>query len=410
MEQRLTCCRETNTHLATAAAPAPEPRGLRLRTLQIGDRWSIENGGGGGGRVFVLLATHLAMQNIAFSGVVAGPPDLETTTNGLVRSFSPLEAGSFGRCLGARRTVSAILNSGGVDLVASHFAMYASPAIDKIMRLPHVVHFHGPWAAESLEEGSSHIAAGVKYHLEKAVYKRAQRVIVLSRAFADLACRDYGIDENKIAIVPGAVERGVFESKVTRTNARNLLGWPRDEFILLAVRRLSRRMGLNRLIGAMKIIKEIQPDVILYIVGQGAERGALERRVADLNLDQHVRFTGFLAGADLPLAYRAADINVVPSRALEGFGLVAAEALAAGTPSMVTPVGGLPEVVSLLSPSLIFRSSETPDIADGLLQAISGALALPGEEECRRYAMENFSGELMAERTARVYRESVRGP
>jgi len=380
-----------------------------LRTLQVGSRWSLENGGGGGDRIFALLAGNLPAQGVGFTGVVTGPDDLSATTNGLVRSFSPPTASTVQRWLGARRTISAILSSSKTDLVASHFALYISSALDKIRHLPHVVHFHGPWAAESLEEGSGRLSVAGKYQLEKAVYRRAERVIVLSKAFAELAHRDYGVDERKLRIIPGAVDTEYFDSGVTRASARALLGWPSDRPILVAVRRLSSRMGLDRLIQAMTAVRAAQPDALLYIVGQGTQRQTLEGQVAALGLDRNVRFMGFLPAQQLPLAFRAANINVVPTKALEGFGLVAAEALAAGTPSMVTPVGGLPEVVSLLSRSLIFRTSAAADIANGLILALRGELLLPSEDACRRHAVENFSASLMAARTTVIYREAVRG-
>jgi glycosyltransferase involved in cell wall biosynthesis len=90
---------------------------------------------------------------------------------------------------------------------------------------------------------------------------------------------------------------------------------------------------------------------------------------------------------------------------LEGFGLVAAEGLAAGTPSMVTPVGGLPEVVSGLSSNLIFPSALPVDIAEALCQAISRRLPLPTAEACSAYARAHFTTKRMAEQTASVYRE-----
>jgi glycogen synthase len=398
--------------LSNSISPGQVPgeRPTSLRTLHIGDRWSLEDGGGGADRILALLASELPQVGIEFKGLVAGPPGLGTITNGLVNGFSPAGAGTVQRWLGARRAVSVLLDSDSPPhLIASHFAMYMWSLLDKIRGLPHIVHFHGPWSAESLEEGAGRVSAIAKYRLEKAVYKRANRVIVLSQAFAELIRRDYGIQEDRIRVIPGAVACEVFALSITRAQARLRLGWPTDRPILLTLRRLSSRMGLDRLIEAMSAVRTAQPDVLLYVGGQGDQRRALEAQVTSLGLDRHVRFAGFIPSELLPFAYRAADINVVPTRALEGFGLVAAEALASGTPSMVTPVGGLPEVVSLLSRSLVFKSSAAPDIADGVIQALSGKISLPSEAACRRYAAEHFSARLMAARTALVYRETTNG-
>jgi glycosyltransferase involved in cell wall biosynthesis len=90
---------------------------------------------------------------------------------------------------------------------------------------------------------------------------------------------------------------------------------------------------------------------------------------------------------------------------LEGFGLVAVEALAAGTPSMVTPVGGLPEVISGLSPDLVFASASVEDIAQGISGVVSGSIALPSSSACRSFAAEHYSVSRMVAEVADVYRE-----
>ena len=76
------------------------------------------------------------------------------------------------------------------DLVAAHFALYTAPLLDLIHRTPLVVHFHGPWALESAVEGSGRISVGAKRMIEQLVYRRAQRVIVLSYAFAELVQKE----------------------------------------------------------------------------------------------------------------------------------------------------------------------------------------------------------------------------
>jgi glycosyltransferase involved in cell wall biosynthesis len=147
------------------------------------------------------------------------------------------------------------------------------------------------------------------------------------------------------------------------------------------------------------------PDVLLCIGGTGPIGSALRCQVKQAGLENHIRFLGFVPEADLPLAYRAADFNLVTSVALEGFGLVAAEALAAGTPSLVTPVGGLAEVVAPLSDVLVFRSIAVSDIAEGIVAVVRGTVCVPSENACRIYAFDNFSVSKAVWRTAEVYRE-----
>ncbi|MFL5516929.1 MAG: glycosyltransferase, partial [Gemmatimonadales bacterium] len=122
---------------------------------------------------------------------------------------------------------------------------------------------------------------------------------------------------------------------------------------------------------------------------------------------RHVRLLGRLSDAQLPLAYRAADMTVVPTVALEGFGLIAVESLAAGTPVLVTPVGGLPEVVAALSPALVLEGTGSAPLADGVLRALGGDLALPSADACREYVRAHFDARTAAGRTAEVYREAI---
>jgi glycosyltransferase involved in cell wall biosynthesis len=144
------------------------------------------------------------------------------------------------------------------------------------------------------------------------------------------------------------------------------------------------------------------------IAGDGPIRAELERQVASLGLEQDVRLLGFVPDAELPMAYRSADLTVVPSVALEGFGLVVAESLAAGTPCLVTPVGGLPEAVSGLSPALVLRATGAEAIAEGISGALTGAIILPGARQCIDYARRHYDWPVIAERTRLVYEEAMR--
>jgi glycosyltransferase involved in cell wall biosynthesis len=93
--------------------------------------------------------------------------------------------------------------------------------------------------------------------------------------------------------------------------------------------------------------------------------------------------------------------------ALEGFGLIVAESLAAGTPSLVSPVGGLPEGVGGLSRDLIMPLATAEDMAMSLQAALRGDVKLPNSAACRRYAEDSFSWPLVAARVATSYRRAL---
>lgn len=127
----------------------------------------------------------------------------------------------------------------------------------------------------------------------------------------------------------------------------------------------------------------------------------MQARIEAAGLTAHVRLIGFLSEESLPLAYRAADVGVTPSQALEGFGLVALECLAAGTPVVVTPVGGLPEAVGPLT-TLVCENAGAGALAERI-GAMIDSVERPSAAACRAHARAH-DWDVIAGRVAEVYR------
>ena len=294
------------------------------------------------------------------------------------------------------------------SLVGSHFALYASALLPNLSRMNHVVHFHGPWAAETAAERTGQVNIVMKRAIELAVYSSAKALITLSEAFKDLLVAEYRVEPARVHVIPGGVDLKQF-CPGDRDRARGRLGWPRDAAILFCVRRLVRRMGLENLLEAFAELAGQHPESILIIGGSGPLRSELEALVRSRSLSGQVRFTGFIPDSDLPLAYRAADLSIVPSQSLEGFGLTALESLACGTPVFVTRVGGLPEVVGPLDPNLVFPGNDSGTIAGQLDLFLNGKVCVPSAERCRGYVEENFSWGDIAQRVKALYWRVARG-
>jgi len=167
-------------------------------------------------------------------------------------------------------------------------------------------------------------------------------------------------------------------------------------------------MGLDDLTVAMKEVCKRLPEVLLLVVGEGPLAEHLTARVQSLGLKHNVQLLGFLPDQDLPTAYRAADLTIVPSEAFEGFGLVVLESLAAGTPALVTPVGGLPEVVRDLSPGLVLPAAGANSLSEGIVMALTGGLVLPSTEACQTYVQERYDWPMITARVRDVYLEALR--
>lgn len=374
-----------------------------LTTLQSGMGWFPQQAGGLN-RMYYNLLHHLPDAGVRVHGMVTGqrPP-----RNGFaLEAFAATEAPLLHRWRGARATARRVIRTAQPDLVASHFALYTLPWIDQMGDRPFVMHFHGPWALEGAVESASVSATWAKRQIEQTVYRRADHFIVLSKAFRDLLCQTYGIAPERVSIVPGGVDVDAFATDASPADLRAHLGWPTDRPIVLAVRRLARRMGLENLVESIATVRRYVPNVLLCIAGKGPLHKTLQAQIDARGLHDHVRLLGFVSDADLRRAYRAADLSVVPTVALEGFGLITIESLAAGTPVLVTPIGGLPEVVAPLSDRLVLPDASTNALIDGLVSTLRSPETLPDADACIAYARRHFDWPQIARHTRRTY-ESV---
>jgi len=234
--------------------------------------------------------------------------------------------------------------------------------------------FHGPASLEARAEKKSKIYCSALHAIEVILYSIPRRFICLSSFSKSLLVQHYGVRPSRITVIPGPLEGAV---------APPVYEKPRSETVrLLSVRRLVKRMGLERAIEAVSCLEERGYSVELRIVGLGPEKDALETLGAQRGIN--LTLLGKLDDAELEAQYRWADVFVLPTVSLEGFGMVILEAVQRGLPVVGTPVGAIPEVISQLGhPNIVARSIEPDAIADAISAciqdlsstAISSALA-----------------------------------
>jgi len=296
----------------------------------------------------------------------------------------------------------------GVAVVDAHFALYAFwPVVaGHLRRLPLVVHFQGPWAEESVVARSQHRAViAAKRRLERAVYRHATVAVTLSTAFKRILVEDYGVSPWMVAVIPPGVDIDRFRPG-DRGHARVRLGLPPDRPIVATVRRLEPRMGIDVLLEAWGGVLERVPDACLLVIGDGSERASLESTVVRHDIGSSVRFLGRVDDATLVACYRAADLTVVPTTALEGFGLVVLESLACATPVVVTDAGGLPEAVTGLAPCAVVAAGDATALGAAVARGLTEAAATPSAERCRAHA-EAHGWDDIARRHVRLYTDAV---
>src|SRR5436189_1868940 len=305
--------------------------------------------------------------------------------------------------LGARRAVALELEKDRADVVHVHqplagYGVLTSPAV---RGLPRLYSFHSPAPLEyrSRRGMTAHHRDGVAgrlgfaalWGLERACLRRATAIQVLSDYSSELLGALDRISREKVVKIPGAVDTASFRPAEDRAAVRKALDLPAERSLLLTVRNLEGRMGLDLLIRTMAILTQNMPEALLLIGGAGTLRRELESLSNALGLRERVRFLGFIPDAALPLYYQAADVFVLPTRELEGFGLVTVEALACGTPVLGTPVGATPEILVPLSPALVFRGLAPETMAEDLRRFLEAERRDPEaharlREACRCHA------------------------
>ena len=274
--------KSTNTH-------TEEARDENVQVIELGTGWFAEKPGGLE-RVFYGLLKYLGVFGIEARGLVVGSAEIQTLSEGQVRGFAPADAPLPVRWFRVRRALRDLLAAQPADLISAHFALYAFPVLDIIGKLPLVVHFQGSWALESEFEASSGFASRLsvrlKWLVEKLVYRRAARFIVLSQAFKTVLHQTYGVPEERIEIIPGGIDTEAYDTGLSVREARAALEWPAERRILLTVRRLVKRQGLENLLTAVAELRSRHPDVLLFIGGTGPLTEALAAQIDTLGLDR----------------------------------------------------------------------------------------------------------------------------
>jgi mannosylfructose-phosphate synthase len=232
-----------------------------------------------------------------------------------------------------------------------------------VLGVPHVhtPHSLGIWKERQMETdfpaGRAEFAKRYNFNRriaeERRLYADCDIVVATTPQQLDLIVKEYETPASKVRMVPPGYDDHRFfpVSEASREAIRQRLGFKGK--VVLAVGRLARNKGYDLLIEAFALVAARVPDAVLHLAVGGKEMNAneekilaeLKERAAHSEYGERIQFGSFIADADLPDYYRAADLFVLCSR-YEPFGMTAIEAMASGTPTVVTVHGGLYRALS----------------------------------------------------------------
>ena len=173
--------------------------------------------------------------------------------------------------------------------------------------------------------------------------KRASHLLADSKATKEDLCAIWHVPAEKVTVLYSGVSdffRPVVDEQVlTSMRQKYSLGKP----YILAVGTVQPRKNYQMLIRAFRVVAEQLPMQLVIAGGQGWMEEEMLAEVRRQKLEERVSFIGFVDDNDLPAVYSAAALLAFPS-IYEGFGLPILEAMACGTPALISNASCLPEV------------------------------------------------------------------
>ena len=203
-------------------------------------------------------------------------------------------------------------------------------------RKPLVAHIH------ATELDRTHFAPnGWIYEQELNGFNAADKIIAVSGYTKNILVEHYGINPDKVSVVHNG------NSDMYNPEAVNLNSEFRKQNknpLILFLGRLTLQKGANQFLDMAVRVHSIRPDVRFVIAGDGGMMDELVNRTCELGLRDYVAFVGKVSNSEARKLYAAASCFVMPSLS-EPFGLVALEAIAQGTPVILSKQSGASEVV-----------------------------------------------------------------
>jgi mannosylfructose-phosphate synthase len=310
----------------------------------------------------------------------------------------------------------------GYDVVNSHYwdAGVAGQKIAEELQIPHIhtPHSLGWWKQHDMEGNPPEEMAGYRFEerirKEFVLYRNCDHVIATTEQQVDLIAREYVLPREHITMIPPGIDENRFTpttpDRVAKARARLGIG-PKDIYV---VGRAAENKGYDLIIQALPALRALQPEARLVLAAganSDSDIALLDQWkgiAAEAGVSDAVDWRGYVADEDLADHYRAPGVFALPSR-YEPFGMTAVEAMACGTPTVMTIHGGLHELVEFGRHALVADPKRPEEFA----AMINMPLQYPWLREAltvegARFARRVFGWTGIARRTVAVF-EQFRG-
>ena len=303
------------------------------------------------------------------------------------------------------------------DVVNSHYwdAGHAGQKIAEELQVPHIhtPHSLGWWKQHRMN--STRGESGGNYRFEERIqkefvlYRNCDHVIATSEQQVDLIEKEYQLPRDHITMIPPGIDEGRFSPEPPQQiqSLREKLNLRETD--VYVVGRAAHNKGYDLAIKALPHLRKLQPKARLVLAaGANSDQdkkllGKWKKQAAKAGVGKHVKWLGYIDDKDLADYYRAAGVFALPSR-YEPFGMTAVEAMACGTPTVLTNHGGLYEQIEFGRHALVADPKKPLEFA----AMLNMPLAYPWLRdtlvvEGARFARRVFGWTGIARRTLRLF-------
>ncbi|WP_135612313.1 glycosyltransferase family 4 protein [Methanococcoides sp. AM1] len=278
-------------------------------------------------------------------------------------------------------------SGGSLDLLHSHGGLIqlAAALSKQSTRLPLVMTVHSIDINRTKPDGLSVM-------MEKNVMAMVDRFIAVSKSIQEELEQTFGIEHDKITIIPNGVDTETFKHQ----NADDIQRKYKldNRFVVLFVGRNDPQKGVMYLVDAVRRLQKDIPEIMLVMVGQ-----------PDIYHDKHILCLPHVGKHELIKLYSLSDVFVLPS-IYEPFGIVLMEAMACETACIGTRVGGIPDIIDHNRTGVLVEPESGANIAEAI-----DRLYHDPEKRClmgkmgRERAITYFDWQDIAKKTGEVYRQ-----
>jgi len=300
-----------------------------------------------------------------------------------------------------------IINKNGkFDVIHAHdwLVAYSAKSIKESYNIPLISTIH---ATESGRNSGIHDETQRYINdSEWMLTYESSEVIVNSNYMKNEVQKLFGLPYDKINVIPNGVNLQLFSNVNVDYDFRRQYAMD-NEKIILYVGRLVYEKGIQNLIAAMPKILDRYHDSKLIICGRGGMIDELREQVKYLGIDNKVYFAGYCDSKKMQKMYKCADVAVFPST-YEPFGIVAIESMLSGTPTIVSDVGGLNEIVEHGVTGMKSYAGNANSIADSVLALLfDPKLCANISQNAIKKVRENYNWAKITDNTYYVYQLAI---